>query len=144
MLANVYNPATVQAFPVVQDSSDSLCGEIAFEIVDEADHSEYLYLDTQNSQIMLEGDDRTDEGLHAVQIKAYLVSHPDVEKVVDFNVQVDPCRIGDATSITLTDITYTIGTGDMLTDSLQIIIEPSQCNYYAPGYRYVGLPNFIE
>lgn len=144
MLANVYNPATVQALPVVQDSSEGKCGEISFEIIDEANHIDYLYLDTENSQIVLEGDDRTDEGLHAVQIRAFLVSHPDIGKVVDINVQVDPCRIGDTTSISLTDIEYTIGTGDVLTDSLQIIIDPIQCNYYAPGYRYVGLPSFIE
>lgn len=66
MLANVYNPATVQALPVVQDSSEGKCGEISFEIIDEANHIDYLYLDTENSQIVLEGDDRTDEGLHAV------------------------------------------------------------------------------
>ena len=80
-----------QALPTVTDSAEGECGAIAFEIVNEEAYADFLALDPETNKLILESSDRSNVGQHSVQVKAYLVEHPNVELPIAITVTVNPC-----------------------------------------------------
>ena len=112
-------------------------------MIDSASFSNILAFDLAQSQLTLSGTQMSDEGLYQVQMRAFLVDYPSVENIINFEAEVDPCRVTNAV-VSINDITYTIGTGQQIEDTLQISIEPPECDTYSSQLGYFGLPAFIK
>ena len=87
----------VELVPEVKDSASqvggnadglSFCGARAYELVDPLAHANYLTFAT-DSMTVASGSD-TEIGIHAVQVKVWLVDYPEISKTTDFDVIINP------------------------------------------------------
>lgn len=92
----------IQTFMEVQDSVSrllgardgvSFCGARKYELIDEELHSAYLSL---NGRIITGTSvDNSVIGEHRVQLKVSLFDQPDIFKIAEFMVTVNPCQVTD-------------------------------------------------
>lgn len=70
------------------------CGERTYELIDPQLHESYLTLNDDQVLSVISGDDAK-IGIYEAQVKVSLVDYPEIFKLADFSIIINPCLVSD-------------------------------------------------